>query len=245
MRANFADRGASTPRVFTFFVRRKNERRKQKKEKNTKLILIRMASGTSSMTVYQLKQELRKVGARLVGKKADLVQRLKDYQRNQNFRDPEVDIPAANPMPSWPEVSLFHSLTLNDQDLVPKIREEHVQQYVVLRQVLDRGPNYDHAAFMRGKKMMGSVRALSIAFIDGLCYTSSLVSAEFKDVSYTSRIILHAAGEVLNSDCDCPTGKKKYLAQQISNSSWFFHNHFVSGLPYFLYFTNQYFLNTS
>lgn len=169
-----------------------------------------MASEISSFTVNQLKQELRKVGARLGGKKADLVQRLKDYQRNQNFRDPDLDIPAVNPMPIWPEATSFHSLTLNDQGLVPKIREEHVQQYVVLRQVLDRGPNYDHAAFMRGRKMMGSVRALSIGLIDGVCYTSSIVSAEFKDVSYTSRIILHTSGEVLNSDCDCPTGKKKH-----------------------------------
>ena len=160
-----------------------------------------------SMTLKELKEELRKVGARLGGKKAVLVQRLIDYRRNANFRDPILEIPAANAMPNWPEASFFHSLTLADRDSVPKIREEHVQQYIVLRQVLDRGPNYDHAAFARGKKMMNSVMVLSKGIAGDTCFTSSIVSAEFKDVSYTSRIVVHSSGEVLNSDCDCPTGK--------------------------------------
>ena len=113
-----------------------------------------MASGQdfSFLTVKELKAELRKLGARIGGKKSVLVQRLSDYKRNQNFQDEEIQMPVPNPMPDWPEASHFHSLTLEDREKIPKIREEHVQQYVVLRQVLDRGPNYDHAAFSRGKK---------------------------------------------------------------------------------------------
>lgn len=160
----------------------------------------------STMTVKELRLELKKVGALLGGKKAVLVQRLNDYRRNKNFSNPNIDIPQHNPMPNWPEPSEFHSLTLEDRDKVPPIREEHIQQYVVLRQVMDRGPNYDHAALKRGKKMINSVRALSIGLLGDMCYVSSIVAAEFKDVTYTLRIILHGTGEVLNSDCDCPTG---------------------------------------
>lgn len=162
----------------------------------------------SALTLKELKSELKKVGARLGGKKADLVQRLLDYKRNQNFPDPAVEIPESNPMPNWPEPSVFHSLTIQDREKIPKIREEHVQQYIVLRQVLDRGPNYDHAAFMRGKKMMNSVKALSTGIMGDVCFLSSIVSAEMKDVSYTVRIIVHNTGEVVNSDCDCPTGRQ-------------------------------------
>lgn len=162
----------------------------------------------STWTIGQLKVELRKVGARLTGKKAELVERLQDYKRNNNFADADLEIPEPNPMPDWPEPSLFHSLTIEDRGIIPNIREEHVQQYVVLRQVLDRGPNYDHAAFMRGKKMMNSVKALSIGIIDGSCFVSAIVSAEFKDLSYTVRVVIHSTGEVLSSDCDCPTGNK-------------------------------------
>lgn len=176
----------------------------------------------STMTVKQLRVELKKVGALLGGKKAALVQRLTDYRRNKNFANPYIDIPEPNPMPNWPEPSAFHSLILEDRDKIPSIREEHVQQYVVLRQVMDRGPNYDHAAFSRGKKMMNSVRALGIGLVGDSCYASSIVSAEFKDVSYTVRVVIHNTGEVLNSDCDCPTGKGSVAI------FWFFSSLFFS-----------------
>ena len=56
--------------------------------------------------------------------------------------------------------------------------------------------------------MMTSVKALSIGLFDDSCFVSAIVSAEFKDVSYTVRVVIHNTGEVMNSDCDCPTGKK-------------------------------------
>ena len=66
------------------------------------------------LTINNLKIELRKIGAPLSGKKADLLQRLIDYKRNDNFARSEVFIPRANPMPSWPG-SGFRSLTMEDR----------------------------------------------------------------------------------------------------------------------------------
>lgn len=159
------------------------------------------------LKVAELKVELKKVGAPLTGKKAVLLQRLLDYRRNDNFSRDVIIIPKPNPMPNWPG-SGFKSLTLDDRETAPKIREEHIQQYVVFRQTLDRGANYDHAAFRRGMKMVDVVKAISLKTEDDLSFASCLVSAEMKtDLNYDTKVIIHSTGEIMNSDCECPAGE--------------------------------------
>ena len=53
--------------------------------------------------VTELKVELAKRGAKTTGRKAELIDRLEAYERNQDFTSAPVLIPQAEPMPEWPD----------------------------------------------------------------------------------------------------------------------------------------------
>ena len=78
--------------------------------------------------VDRLKQELRERGAKLTGKKAELIDRLESYDRNDNFRGEEIVLPEANPMPDFPPLSSFRSLTLGDRSVCDFFSVPHIIQ---------------------------------------------------------------------------------------------------------------------
>ena len=164
-----------------------------------------MADLLRKKTVVQLKVELVQRGASTRGKKEDLIQRIISFDANNNFQNQPIIIPDACPMPDWPNQG-FKTLTPSHQGLVPKVSKEQIEMYILYRQVLDKQLNQDIAAMLRGRKMAEQVQAISIAISDSLCFVSSIVSAEMKQVSYCNKIILNMNGDILNTQCECPVG---------------------------------------
>ena len=111
----------------------------------------------------KLRFELAKRGAKTTGRKAELVERLDSYERNENFASGySVFLPEDNPMPDWP-ASGFHSLTLEDQNILPRMTLAHIEQYILYRQVKNSGSNLDNSALKKGNLMLeDSVDAMSI-----------------------------------------------------------------------------------
>jgi hypothetical protein len=73
-------------------------------------------------TVTVLKKELAARGAKLSGRKAELIDRLEAYDRNDDFRGAAVIQPESHPMPNFPEMAAFRTLTAEDKESVPKVR---------------------------------------------------------------------------------------------------------------------------
>ncbi|TRY78175.1 hypothetical protein TCAL_16683 [Tigriopus californicus] len=162
----------------------------------------------AQMSIVQLRTELVKIGAKTLGRKAELTISLGDYFRNSNFQGPPISLPEEQPMPNWPHFG-FRSVTLDTWNCLPKVLHEHVEQYVVTRQVMDKRSSCDHGALKRGKKMDDSVEALSFLKTPELVFFTGIVSAEMKKhVSYNIKITVdQSSGEVQNSACECPAGK--------------------------------------
>ena len=150
-------------------------------------------------TVLQLKVELVQRGATTRGKKEDLIQRLIVFDQNNNFQNDPINIPDAIPMPNWPRQG-FKSVTESNREQLPKITNAQIEMYVLYRQVLDK------QAMMPGKKMEQQLEAISVVVTDNECFFSSIVSAEMKQVSYSSKIITSSNGEVKNTQCECVVG---------------------------------------
>ena len=100
-----------------------------------------MASGFGHMSVIQLKKELSIRGAKTSGRKAELVARLEAYERNDNFRTNDILGPAENPMPTWPDISEFRTVTEGHRDVLPNLKHSQIVQYVVFRQSQDKEEN--------------------------------------------------------------------------------------------------------
>ena len=164
-----------------------------------------MAEQWKKKTVVQLKVELVKRGATTKGKKEDLIQRLVAFDLNNNFQNDPIITPEAISMPSWP-TSGFKSLTDSGRDFLPPISKEQIEMYILYRQVLDKKMNKDIAAMIRGEKMEGQIEAISMVMKDSLCYVSSIVSAEMKQVSYSNKLIIDNKGAVQNTQCECAVG---------------------------------------
>ncbi|CAH2042079.1 unnamed protein product, partial [Iphiclides podalirius] len=77
------------------------------------------------MTVVQLKDDLRKRKASVVGKKASLIERLEAYDRNANFgvgddnEDETYNAPAAE-----------HFRDINASSCLPELTKQHIQAFV-------------------------------------------------------------------------------------------------------------------
>lgn len=168
----------------------------------------KMEAEWGKMRVDQLKIELMKIGAKTTGRKSELIERLGDYHRNSNFKGPSISLPGQEPMPNWP-VSGFKSVTPEGRNGLPKVLNEHVEFYIVTRQVLDKKNSCDHAAMRRGKKMADCVDALSFLSTYELVFFTGIVYAEMKkNLAYNIKFIIDArTGQVKNSECECPAGK--------------------------------------
>jgi hypothetical protein len=80
------------------------------------------------MTLPQIRQECRERGARTTGRKADLVGRLEAHDRNDDFRGSvSIDVPTADPIPHWPDMALFKTVTPLDEDTMSKVNSESTQ----------------------------------------------------------------------------------------------------------------------
>jgi len=81
-----------------------------------------MSSKYGTWSIGRLKNELSTRGAKVTGRKAELIERLEAYDRNDDFRGQQtIFIPEATPMPNFPEISNFRTLTHSDVEALPKV----------------------------------------------------------------------------------------------------------------------------
>jgi hypothetical protein len=77
--------------------------------------------------------------SRKTGRKKELLDHVEYYDRNDDFRaGPAIIIPVANPMPAWPPISDFRTMTASDREEVPQVLRAHIEHYVLHRQVQSR-----------------------------------------------------------------------------------------------------------
>jgi len=169
-----------------------------------------MADDYGTWTCPKIKLELAKRGARTTGTKTQLVERLRAYDRNQDFLTSGVVLitPDDLKMPAWPHEGAFRSMMEDQKNSLPPLLTEHLQQYVVHRQGLDKKSTNDIKALKKGKLVAeDSVAALSWYSDQNYSYISGVVNASMKKkVSYSVKVVLEQSGEVRNSHCECPGG---------------------------------------
>ncbi|XP_046577422.1 uncharacterized protein LOC124285270 [Haliotis rubra] len=86
-----------------------------------------MAATYEALTVQKLKQELIRRQAATTGRKTDLVERLKAYDRNDDFRGTVIHLP--EPLDArWPS-SGFRQLLPKHQSILPPISKELTEGY--------------------------------------------------------------------------------------------------------------------
>lgn len=168
-----------------------------------------MSGAFGDLSLAQLKLELARRGARTTGRKADLVERLRAYERNEDFSGRSQSLFVADdvPMPDWPQ-TIFKTITVSQRLLLPPTSSAQLSQYITLRQGVDQQSVSDVQALKKGKLMAeDSVMALSMHQDENFTYLSGSVSASMKKkISYSVKIILEPIGEVRNSHCECPGG---------------------------------------
>ncbi|CAK1578243.1 unnamed protein product [Parnassius mnemosyne] len=74
----------------------------------------------------ELKDELKKRGAKITGKKSDLVERLESYDRNFNFGN-QSPVASQSQAIDVPAVELYQDV--NSCTILPKITKKHIQSY--------------------------------------------------------------------------------------------------------------------
>lgn len=179
------------------------------------------------MSVPQLQSELRLRGARISGRKADLLERLIALDRVQDVcTTTSAIIPPSPPNIQWPPASRFKSLLPSHRSEIPTVTKDQIEQYVLFRQVNDKEANQDISAMTEGAKMAKeNVLGLSFA-VDNHTFFSGSVEASMKKVVYAIRLILKSSGDVLFSACDCPAGAGptatcKHLVAGLTLFYWF------------------------
>jgi hypothetical protein len=79
----------------------------------------------AKLTLVELRRECRDRGARTTGRKAELLERLESYDRNDDFRGfGQVVLPETDPMPEWPSMSSFCTITKVHREIMPKVRNK-------------------------------------------------------------------------------------------------------------------------
>jgi hypothetical protein len=100
----------------------------KKCKKESFFYLNTMPNQFGKWTVTLLKKELAARGAKLTGRKSELIDRLGAYDRNDDFRGAAVIQPESLPMPNFPKMAAFRTLTAEDKDSVPKVRQAYLSQ---------------------------------------------------------------------------------------------------------------------
>lgn len=159
--------------------------------------------------VERLKRELALRGAKVSGRKHELVERLLSYQRNDNFQGEVIAVPDADPMPEFPPTTSFTTLTSSDRSNVPQITEGHVEQYV--ETYLVKSITKDTLAIHKGQKIMEEcVMAASFIVRGDTFFLTGIVHAEMsKNLTYNMKLVIKTEGGqiiIKNSQCECPVG---------------------------------------
>ncbi|XP_045449980.1 uncharacterized protein LOC123658665 [Melitaea cinxia] len=149
----------------------------------------------SFMTVPQLKAELRKRNATTAGKKADLIERLRTYDQNQNFCA-DCDI-QEDPAYVCPPSDTFRDI--NADTLLPMITRQAIQEYFV---------NYRYSTQPKGLLLYESRHLVTARFSNegNYTYVRGQCKASMKKVAYVVDVKLSKDGVIEECHCDCAAG---------------------------------------
>ncbi|XP_021346499.1 uncharacterized protein LOC110445933 [Mizuhopecten yessoensis] len=137
-------------------------------------------------SVGKLKQELIRRGAVTRGRKVDLVERLKSYDRNFNFQTQPIKLP--NQVDAqWPAMG-YHQLVQNHKVILPKLTSFQIEEYFLYRLAGDKNASADVKALRKGKDLLDSDRILacSVLMEGNNIYFSGMVGAAMKNKVNTS-----------------------------------------------------------
>jgi hypothetical protein len=124
-----------------------------------------MSDPYSKWTVNLLKVELSKRGARITGRKHELIERLESYDRNDDFcANTLQQITDTTPMPSWPAITEFRTITTADRVLLPVITLPHIQLYVLHHQRVRSGDASADVSAMKKGDRMAKEAVLALSF---------------------------------------------------------------------------------
>ncbi|XP_056005265.1 uncharacterized protein LOC125664437 [Ostrea edulis] len=160
-------------------------------------------------SVSRLKDELKKKGATTRGRKADLIDRLKAYDRNKDFKNDPIHIPEPLEV-DWPTRG-FQQLQESHKEEIPEIGIEQIDMYFVHRLAGDRQSTGDVKAIEKGRLLVESDRVLAVSYLkeDNSLFFTGIVGAAMKTkVTYNFKLKFDKnSGDILNSHCECPAGR--------------------------------------
>ncbi|XP_062605687.1 uncharacterized protein LOC134267501 [Saccostrea cucullata] len=115
------------------------------------------------LTVPQLKEELRKREATTRGRKADLIKRLRAYDRNKDFKNEPILIPEPLDV-DWPTRG-FQQLQDDHRKDIPEMCIEQIDMYFVHRLAGDKQSTGDVKAIEKGRLLLDSDRILAASYL--------------------------------------------------------------------------------
>nr|XP_022307572.1 uncharacterized protein LOC111113571 [Crassostrea virginica] len=162
-----------------------------------------------NVSVPQLKDELRRRGATTRGRKADLIERLRAYDRNKDFQNEPVIIPEPLEV-DWPTRG-FQQLQVVHREEIPEICIEQIDMYFVHRLAGDKQSTGDVKAIEKGRLLLESDRVLATSYLmqgNALFFTGIVGAAMKTRVTYNFKLKLDKnSGDIVNSHCECPAGR--------------------------------------
>ncbi|XP_052271822.1 uncharacterized protein LOC127872536 [Dreissena polymorpha] len=155
-----------------------------------------MESKFGSLTLPELRAELKKRGARTVGRKNELVERLISYERNQNFGKIETLEPEYHM--KLPDATTYSDV--NSDSKFPKTDLGKVQSYLA---PLDKNLD-EHVQRLYNEQFL---RYFRMSRRETCVFIKSSCRAEMKKgVSYTVDIELGLDGSITEAQCECAAG---------------------------------------
>nr|XP_037872965.1 uncharacterized protein LOC119629810 [Bombyx mori] len=149
----------------------------------------------SNWIVKELKEELRKRGASLRGKKVDLVERLELYDQNFNFgraervdgHDPKMDLPLGDTYRD-----------INSNTVLPPIDKTALRHYL----------NYTLKKSSMANELYESRHLLTArsSVVGDYTYVKGHCRKTMRNLQYEVNIKLHKDGNPVESHCECPAG---------------------------------------
>ncbi|KAL0879276.1 hypothetical protein ABMA27_003056 [Loxostege sticticalis] len=149
----------------------------------------------STWKICELKDELRKRGASLRGKKADLIERLECYDRNFNFGQAEVV--DEEPVMNLPSAEAYRDI--NSNTVLPPLNKTHIRHYLSISdQKMDKVMQlYESRHLVTARSF---ITAGKDTYIKGICRKT------MKNLHYEVNIKLDEFGSIEEAHCECPAG---------------------------------------
>ncbi|XP_062587298.1 uncharacterized protein LOC134248928 [Saccostrea cucullata] len=133
-------------------------------------------------SVPKLRAELATKGASVGGRKTELIERLKAYDRNRDFQPPPLESVPTPVSVGWP-VSGYQQLQKEHKVFLPKITTEQINQYFVYRIAGDKQFTKDIKAVSKGSAMFqgNRVQACSVVVKENDIFFTGIVGAAMKN----------------------------------------------------------------